>query len=387
MASRQRRLFKELGLLIETPQANPYSELGLHPDLVGDLLKEDPSGEALRVIAAGMWRVLSRRYHTDVSGTGDSDRFQRLESANNRIGGALPATLHRWVEERKEAASHNAQLQAQQEAFVQQAAELVRKNMELGGHPLHFSQTKWSQGVLLRRRAGALLLREYPEGGVHIVPGRKPNIDNTLTSSDFHFFMTQHRSFGLEPGTKIATYSDGLGRASILTSELDFVMDISDPVHDHGGERHSSSDSNFWARSDSPSLLVTQVPGSKLDTDHSKTRLTLFPQEVGKAGSRNMVWSLGMEVAGTVEDTSFYKRSQHSGAVGAAALRGASSRATANHFGLFATSAAEIVALGAGYSPLLAPGNSLLLYDSTHNTPVITDASVIGMLGNGAQTS
>ena len=62
MASRQRQLFEELGMLEEPVQeANPYETLGIDAEFAQNLLKEDPSGSTLQFVTGGMYRVLSRQ--------------------------------------------------------------------------------------------------------------------------------------------------------------------------------------------------------------------------------------------------------------------------------------------------------------------------------------
>lgn|GEM_PF-3392053 len=379
------RIFEELGLLAEPAQENPYEVLGIHPVKARELLAEDPSGGTLREFANRTHRWLAQHYYEDVGRKGDRAQFERVTAADQRVKDASGAALRRWLDAPALSAQNQKQ-QAEQVAVMQRAVALVQQNMELGTHPDHFSQTRWSQGVLLQRRTGALLLREHVEGGVRVQPADEPQFDVRNSAADFHGFLDRHGAFGIEPGTKIAAYLDESGRASLLTSKLGFMMDITNPVAAHRDVLHEQwRDLGHWANSTNPLLIATEV-SEQADRSRLKTKMTAFPSAVtGRAGTRVKAWDLDMQVAGTVEDAAYFRRARVAKPSGAAALSGGERTTATNYFGVLATTTLELVAREAGYTPLVAPGNALLLFDNGHNVPVVTDVSVIGMLGSGSQ--
>jgi hypothetical protein len=404
MASKRAKLLQELGLLAEDTKPNPYGVLGLQPGFIHNLLREDPSGTTLRFITNGVARVLTRVYHSDNPKTGNDDRFTAIDDAKLRIDAASPDALLRWAKADGAATTAaNNRLLEQREAVATRAAELVRNNIELGNHPQHFSQLAWSQGVLVQRKDTSVLIRPYADGGLQARQGQvsmldqdRGPLDPRSQASDFHNFLRRYGSFGLEPGSKIATYIDENGRASILNADLGFLMDITAPVERHRAKRRrrlyqnvgtAADTSDVWSRSADPLLMVTSVPYAE-NAEGAAAQITYFPQRMGtahKSGTHmNLTWDLSMEVAGSTNEDLFRKIRYSSGAVGAAAIAGANTRQASNHFGLVAIPTTHIIEHDAGYSPLIAPGSALLLYDEASRMPVVTDTQIVGMIGNGA---
>lgn len=396
----RRRIFEELGLLNEPEPTNPYKTLGLDPAFAGELLREDPSGEMIRLAAGALRQALAKRYHPDVPKTGNADRFREIDEANSRIQEAQEQqgqkiTLARWsrVEQSGVPSSQLEKARTERESLVTHAAELFQTNLELGNHPQHFSQLQWTQGALLQRGSSALLLQQLPEGGVQIARGDSLKIGEVKQSLeesqafDFPAFLRQHELFGLEPGSKIVAYVDQEHRASILAPDLSFIMDITVPVTEHREKRkripQGQNDPSFWARARSPVLFITSVPvASQVTTP--KTQIITFSDI--KDSARSAAWELPLEVAGTVSDQDFFNRMRYTKNVGATAIVG-NAQYTMQHFNLIATPARKFIENDPKYSPVLLNGSSLVLYDPTNDTPVVTDAKVIGMIGSNSRAA
>lgn len=382
MASRQ-RLFTELGLLDETEEVNPYETLGIDAGFAQELLKEDPSGSTLRSVTGAISRVLSRQYHPDVGETADVERFRLVQAAHESVTNATPTELRRWSKVERVASSIRLEkMREASNARVEGTSELVRLNMELGHDPRHFSQLRWTQGVLARHNKATLLLRTQQQG-LDIVRGQ--HVTDGLSGQplgSFHGFMHQQSYFGVEPGTRTATYIDGKGRATLLRSDLGFIMDITAPVQSFAKRRARSKtpEEASWARSEDPLLITTTFPEADFATP-AETQLVVFS---GKNRRLATKWELPLDISGSVADPSFYKRIRHRSVVGAFALTGPG--AQQSHFNVIPTSTQEMVDQDAGYSPLVTPGNSLVLYDQHNRVPVATDVRILGMLGNGPQS-
>ncbi|HKU18028.1 MAG TPA: hypothetical protein VJP80_02030 [Candidatus Saccharimonadales bacterium] len=405
MPSRRAKLFAELGLLAEDQPVNPYGVLGLDLDAAHALLREDASGGALRDVTRALFRVFSRRYHPDNSDTGNEERFKAVTEAQQRITDASDAALLRWAKAEGTASSTQLnKLQAQRKEIAERAAALLRQNMDLGHHPHHFLQLEWAQGLLLQRNDTAILLREQQNGGLEIRRGETPGFNKSPTKpttssqiTDFKHFLWVQRSFGLQPNTNIHTYIDESGRASVLDEDLRFLIDISDPVaayRKHRARKVIRTDdrwdpSDFWSRSPYPLLLATHTPATSTDSAmDSSGEVIHFPDWAGlKTTGKRMAWDLPMEVAGTCSDNMLFERTKHNRIIGAIAVTGGSARKTTNLFGMAPVPLAHFIQQDLGYSPLITPGNSLLLYDTANRTPLITDTQVVGMLGSSAQAA
>lgn len=403
-----KQLFEELGLLEEAQApVNPYNSLGIDLGFARELLADDSTGETLRSVADGMYKVIARRYHPDTN-SDHPERYQAAEEANRQLSQAPLSALSRWTKADSAPASpsQGSGLQNKLAATAGRVADLLHENFEYGQHPLHFSSLWAAQGVLLKRGSRTLLLRQQQSGGVSILPGTTAKLEGGVGKArhmsqvfDFQSFMRAHKSFGLEPGTTIATYIDENRRASILRSDLSFLMDISDPVADHRklhAQASLKSDSakseqykTFWLRSPDPLLFITQTPGAESEGE-IEAQFIQFDKHIAGAGTglgRAMGWDIPMEVAGSVADESFFKRVQYGKAAARIAISGGSSRTARRYFQMAATQARHIIEQDAGYSPLLTHGNRLLLYDRTSGSPVATDATIIGMVGSNARAS
>lgn len=402
---RQNNLFNELGLLADEELVNPYEVLGMSARFAGDLLQEDRSGEALKIVASGMHRLLSRRYHPDVRETGDAARFRGLNDANERIENASTASLSRWAKaERGSGSAATDRLLTQRETAAVRAAEIIRVNMEFGHHPQHFSQLPWTHGVIVERNRSLLLMRQLENGGMRVVRGVAADMvkDDMLSDTmrhafDFRAFLKRNESFGIAPGTKIAAYVDELGRASILGADLSFRMDVSDPVMMYQAQRsrfsneqmNQSNNGDNGQQVKSPVLYMMSVPEQKKPQKQATqpdSKVVVFPNRHGdSASSRDMTWDMDLEVAGSLSDVTFFRRIRHAKQSGAAAIN-AATRTPQDHayFNLFAFQTRQLIENDAGYTPLLTPGNALLMYDQNLMMPVATDAKLIGLIGSNA---
>jgi hypothetical protein len=384
MAS-QRQLFEELGMLEErAEEANPYETLGIDAGFAQNLLKEDPSGSTLQLVTGGMYRILSRQYHPDAGKDGDAERFHPIKTAHENIVNATPTELRRWSKVERVASSIRLdKMREESNARVNDASELVRLNMELGHDPRHFSQLRWTQGVLVHHNRATLMLRTNSQG-IEMLRGQR-YAENQINQSagSFHNFMRRSDYFGIERGARTATYIDEEGRATLLQSDLSFIMDITAPVQHFVNRRSYSAnpEANLWARSAHPVLITTTFPEGKARTDE-ETQFVTFSE---KNRSAKAASELPLEVAGSIADPNFYRRIRHRASVGLLALKGTGAQQT--HFNVIPVSVQEMIDQKAGYSPLILPTTSLALYDPQHRMPVATDVRILGMLGNGPQNA
>lgn len=389
---RGRDLFEELGLLAQEQETNPFTDLGISVELARQLLDENSKGDTLRFVATGMYRTLSRVYHPDIDPS-KTEYFKKISGANTRVEKAKKDELMRWTRrEQTIGTAKVSQEQSRREVIASRAAQLLSVNMELGSHPQHFSQLRWAQGVLLRHKEATLLARPAKEG-LQVIKGEEFALDRArlpvsrqTQAFDFQRFLLQHHSFGLEPETNIAAYIDDTGRATLLNTDLSFMMDITDPVSAYRrrrvkstrAEREAADGADGWTRSTDPGLLFTQVPGPTSLTE-TQSKFISFPLSKKLTFNR----SVPLDVAGSIEDTEFFRTVRFNRSAGAAALGGRKSMPA--HFGMTSVPALQLIEQDPQYTPLIAPGNSLLLFDPRSRLPVVTDAEIIGMIGNGAQ--
>lgn len=381
MPPRRRQLFEDLGLMEETPETNPYESLGLDANFVDELLKEDVEGDAVRIIAGGMFRILSRRYHSDVPETGDATRFQEIKSASTRIDDATPGQLRRWTKVERVASSIQlGKIRDQANERVNKVSELVQLNMELGSSPRHFSQLRWAQGVLLHQNRSTLLARAGSQG-LEITRGDRQSAHSTTS---FQGFMKRNRFFGLEPGMRYAAFIDETGRTTLLESDLAYLMDISDPVDKFRNRKRKETEKEadeLWAQSSEPLLLTSRIPGFGEEDEQTPDQMVIFRDTIRNIPTK---WHVDMNVSGSISNPNFFRRIRHRNTIGAAALSG-SANTQASHFNVIPTSVEEMAEQDAGYSPLVDPGTSLVLFDPINRAPVATDTRILGMIGNGPQ--
>jgi curved DNA-binding protein CbpA len=392
MAGGRRKIFQELGLIDEPARLNPLHILGLDPSFSAELLKEDPNGSALKLVTDALYRALSKRYHPDNPSTGNAERFQQIHEAHNRITEGEKDSLHLWSKvEKSSSRDQIEQRKTERELWLTRGANLLQTGIESINHPQHCSQLQWAQGVLLQRAGYTFLGRPYgyssDSRGLSILRGQmvgpKDISSHNPQAFDFKTFMIRNQSFGLPPKTKIATYIDEEGRASILKSDLTFIMDITEPVFKYQ-QRLVPDHSNAWSRSPDPLFFVTDVP-EKSTKVVAPMQIVTFPNRIGPE-SQNMNWELPMEAVGSLADQTFFDRMKHK-TIGATALAGSQAlRATGpGHFNLLSTPPHALFMQDAGYSPLLTNGNALLLYDPVSETPVATNTKILGMLGSNSQ--
>ncbi len=401
--NKQRRLFEEIGLLDEEVQANPYQVLGLSQDFATEMLAEDPSGETLRSITGALHKALARQYHPDVGKTADPERFRGITEADQRIAGASISSLSRWAKENRHASSSSTQvnkLREDNEKFVTKATDVLQNSLEYGSHPLHFSRLEDSQGVLLKRQRSSLLLRQ-DEVGVTVRGGQVANLDSLKATThetqafDFRGFLSKHQSFGIAPDTPIVGYIDETGRASILSSELVFMMDVTDPVNDRRMQREKLSatektmndGTDQWLRTKDPVVIITKTPNA-VATKRPEAQIITFPNLLSAQGSRReLTWDLSMEVVGSVADKKFFSQMRSNTDLGAIALAGSEKQKTLSYFNMIATQARHLIEQAPGYTPLIQHGNSLMLFDKSNHLPVITDASILGVMGSDSRSA
>lgn len=403
MASgRKNRIFEELNLLDQEEDANPYVVLGLSQEFASELLEEDPSGEALQFAVNGLYRTLSKRYHPDNPTSGNADRFKEMDAANLRVSEASVSSLRRWLSSGRPIVRSSEiakKMQAEKNRMVDYATELLNSELELGNHPKHFSKLEDAQGILLQRARTTLLLRPSPSG-TYISKGTVTDLTNVRRSLeetqafDFQGFLSRNESFGLAPNTDIVTYIDERGRASILTPDLEFIMDVTDPVEERRRQRANTTngqrpkevnrDISAWSDTHNPILFITKTPS--IQGAVPPTQLVTFSTAYdGQSGTQEQPWNIPLNVVGSISDKTFFNKTRKSADTASAALSGSSQQRAKNHFNLLATQTRQLVEDNPGYTPLIQGGNSLLLYDAKNKMPVVTDAKVVGMIGSNSR--
>lgn len=387
MASRKHhKLFEELGILDQSPPFNPYETLGLDPNFANEILKERDGLATLRAAATALYRVLAKRYHPDVAGTGDEQRFHEITQANERIEDADKETLVRWSRKEEYAdRSATKRIKDERQKLVQEFTELFQDNIELGNHPDHFSQLAWGQGLLLQRANLPYLLHPSESGGISIVRGHKEQEIMNQNALDLARFLSQYDSFGLEPGEIVGAYITS-ERASLVDQELHFIMDITDPIAHYRGRRKfikvgTPDPDGFWTRSEDPLLIRTTVLDKKSAPQQSANQMIVFSDN-----DESPSWNLPFEVVGVLQNSKIFNRIRHRGNQDAQALESIQKRGSA-YFKMAASPVHLLIEKESQYSPLLGGRGSLVLYDTDNRMPIITDISVLGLIGSNSRAS
>lgn len=408
MPSRHERLFEELGIATDAPALNPFSELGIDPAFAAELLRADVSGKDMELMARNAYRTLSRLYHPDSGAHPDTDRFQRLKEAEKMIVGADRSRMMRWAKTDRAPASSSreAKLRENNKALLERSSEALERTMRLGHHALHYSELTWSQGLLAQRGDMLLLIREDEQNpGISVHRGHTMTHNNPLPSDaeekaralrpqelDFmgvQRFLQENDSFGLRPGTRIGLYMDEVGRTSILEDDLAFTMDVTAPVaayrEEYDGRKITSKeriedDLEEWSKTGIPTLHMTKVP-TKTTKKPIPVQSTIFPSN--RRGFEP--WRLPHEVVGHVGDPEFKNRIRKHRQTGAQAIASsARSSGGATYFNINAVPTETLITEDAQYSPLLVTGQDLLLFDTEHRMPALTDVKIMGVIGSHA---
>ncbi|HWB39209.1 MAG TPA: hypothetical protein VG604_03105 [Candidatus Saccharimonadales bacterium] len=401
VTKKQQNLFEELGVLTEAEPVNPYHTLGIDPNFVRDLLQEDPSGKAVRTFASAAYRGLSQLYHPDNS-PDNADKFRTITGARDQITEATTDGLSRWsrVQRASRAVSLDS-LSARVELVLNQSAETIQSTMRFGRDPLHFTQERWAQGILLEHGSGLLLARRsIDDAGLRVTKAvdlstdriqRIPAGDNKEVLFDFRNFLDNHDSFGIEPGAPVRAFVDG-DRATILNDDLSFMMDVSEPVADfrriremtRGRDDQRVGGEDAWLRRSSPSMYRTSSGGTK--ASQRPLKIWVFQEHIraDEQTSHDLGWNIPFFSAGSVAPN-YYQKMKHSKESGRLALRSAQlARHEHAYFNWLPVTVRSLIDENASYSPVIATGNSLLLYDAASDAPIATDTKIIGLLGNNA---
>jgi hypothetical protein len=375
-------VFEELGLLEEAAPVNPYDILGLNPGSARELIGLDNTGDSLRIVVSGLHRAMSRLYHPDTGKTANVDRFGEITRAKEQIDTASAATLLRWS--KQESSPGNSAVKRLQEshaAQLGQIGEMLLRGFDSSLDPKHFAKLEWAQGLLIRRDTNTALVRQKEDGGLQMQLAKSSWVAGRPQVEDFHNFLENHQNFGIEPGTDIAVFIDENKRSSILSSDLTFMMDVTGPIRElqrvMSRKQEIKEKDLGWSHMTAPTLTTTTIRRSR--NNLPRLQQTIFSN--GREGTES-IWDIPFEVAGSFENNKLFNQVKHSKAAGAAALMGSSSYATGSFCNFSALPITRLSEPSVGYTPLLQSGNSLMLYDTEHSFPVVTDALVVGVIGS-----
>jgi len=412
---RQQKLFDSLNLNTAAPETNPFDDLGLSRGVARELLENGNKAagrEALSLAASALYRTLSRVYRQDIEplAVGNSSRLTKIQRAHERIGAAEHEALLSWSreEQRSPDSSVVTALEsrlARTQRAVDQAANILGDGFAVGRHPNHFSQLPLAHGVLLKRGESFVLTRPMPDQGISVLPSSviavdessrqlfdpgttRPPASDIYDGFGFLTFMRRNQSFGLEPGMKVGAFLEEGGRTSLLRSDLSFLMDVTAASREYQEDtaRRDPIVAIHTSQADSQrtTLFTTTVPIGTADTTSVNVMTFSKPQR-----GEDPTWNHPtLEVVGSVGNDELFTGIRSSTRTGMTAIEAAHSdryRGLFNFFGLPLGRLLE--SEDSGYSPVLEPGNRLLLYDMQTGTPLITDAKIIGMIGSNAIAS
>lgn len=414
MSTKRRRMFEELGLLSEELPTNPLHDLGIEPGFARTLLGESAAEKRdLELVAKSTYRALSRLYHPDTGDQPNSDKFHGISSALKQIEDASPSQLLRWCKVERGSASSQAvsSLKEQNQQLLEQASEVIGRTLRLGNHALHYSQLSLSQGLLAQRKGMPLLIRNDTETGtINVQRGVVLNREEAFMDDaddaydaeedevlietramNFHRFLSNHDSFGIPNGSRIALYMDEAGRASILEPDLSFVMDVSGPIAKHRQENANKKKrtkerivdelGKKWSKA-GIATLQTAIVGLDNIRD-AEMQTTIFPRD--KRGYET--WSIPMEVVGHVSNAEHLKRKSVQKTGARAIASSVYTPSSAAYFDLTAIPVEQLIVGDADYSPLLVSAQDLLLYNPEIQMPVLTDAKILGIIGSHSDSS
>jgi hypothetical protein len=396
LASRQNEIFAELGVLDEPEPVNPYVALGIDANFADQLLKEDRSGAALKSYSNGVYRLLTRRYHADIQDTANPERFREITDAIEKIESANRSALSRWSRLGRPAVSLQFdKVRKENEEVINRTTELIQTDLENGHDPNHYSQIAWAQGLLVGSRNLTFLMRRVGHGGMSIIFGQKQPLTSggrakgENQSIDIQTFLRTNKNFGLPADTQLSVYIDENGRSTILDPSLRFLMDITDPIARYRSRRERYTNaklneigsSDLWSRAKDPIIFITTTSSVENQKKAVETSIISFPRQIQEATT---IWHIPYEVAGSFADDSFFRRMRATSRSGQLALNGGTAAAETRGFTFVSAKTRSLVDQDVGYTPVMQPGNSLMMYDSTLRIPIATDAKVIGILGSNS---
>lgn len=403
MPSSRDRLFDELGLRDVEEPTNPLTDLFIDAAAAQELLVDDDSGETLRLVAKSIARVLARKYHPDTGENPDTDRLEEVTAAKEKIIEASPAALRRWTRQpgvRRSGESRESK--EARERLTANAVNILQSSIELGSHPEHFGQLRWSQGVIGERNGNLLLLRQTQADGLQVLGGTAFGSAAMLDEGEIKFsladvsrdvrdFFRRKDNFGLAPETPYMLYIDENGRASLLSRDLKFLMDITGPIAEIHEQRDALSNKersdigtkDLWARNRNPLLISSRMPGKLAGVP--VTRAVQFPTAISYS-NRDVAaaWVLPFSVAGSISDTGFFGKFKHNQKSGALEITASQGVEGAGMFNLLGVPTEALLSQNPGYTPLVSPKNRLVLFDDERKMPIVTDLQIVGLLGNDA---
>jgi hypothetical protein len=389
-----REVFEELGILDTEAQTNPFETIGISSALATELLREDPSGADLKLAAKGLHRALSQLWHPDVDQLGENtDKFLEVQAANERISTATPASLHRWT---KVAGVDSKKIKEEYEKAKQditdRATNIYESMLSDVDHPLNFRRFKSSNGLVLKLPDSIVLMRAETTGETSITKGRSTiytanasgfiNKDTLRYASSLNLFLRQLyldnrldrqvKTIYLSGNDDMFLYGHNFSLLAETGAELVSTREVIEAV--------PKEVSPFWMRADYPQLIELQCDNQgtlEAARINSFRALSRFPDH---RVDTQMKWLTDYKVVGSTPNVDFIRELITDHYAAPRQALSTSDEVTNLPILLQPFKSKDLFNKNSEYTPLLLPGNLILLKNTVDEQYSISTAEIVGLL-------
>lgn len=370
----------------------------MDPEFVSRLLVDDETGQTVKFIAGAFARQLVKVYHPDSSDMGgDSNRFEQVRSAADRISGASIAALGRWATGSRPSGMVDAErYRAERDDSVRRAVELHEYGLEHARHPDHFRHFTDAKGLLLHGRGKFYLARPDGDQTIKLTPAQRDimtvmdgDMPEDVRSKDISDFLVANGLFDTTPGAIRQLFLDGAAGLRLYDADFNYVGDadvalrkkLDDRQHATGQARRALGWRDLWSRREHPSIITIATTA---DGDSVEVRNVLeFVERMRPHRTRStteLTRHLPLAVVGSTGEDFAERMMRAPGGKQREALPGAGPSARLLiRLASFATG--RLFEYDAAYTPLLTAGNTLMLrQQNATQTAIATDAKIAAFL-------
>lgn len=393
-------IFNELGLLDEPDPTNPLQTLGLDLEFASGMLIEDPSGQAVQLIAGALAKELSKRYHTDADESGSRERFDEVREAAGRVSNASTAALGRWAVKPRPVAVDAERLRAERDAVQERAVHMHEQSIELASHSDHFRSFTSSIGLVLRQRSAIYLAQPDGNEAFTVIAGSTRTytdlVDDYFTrkdiqhaSQDVSDFLVANKLLDPTPGTVRHLFLDGGPGMRIYDNEFakPVVTDVELAEKRRARqdmtarEKRKVGSTDMWARRDNPAIItVATANDGESASVLSTTQFDTGRLERSRKKRSIFAWNIPYSVVGSSPKEFANKMLKAPPTMQREALQGQVATAD-SPIRLASFNIRQFLEQDDAYTPLLTRGNALVLrYVDAARTSIVAEATIAALL-------
>ena len=388
-----REIFEGLGILDDTPPANPFDEIGISREMAGELYQNDKSGELVKLAVRGLYRSLTQIYHPD-PGTADSERFQAIQEAYDQIGEATSASLQRWTRVTLPESQKTIELLKEEKGVrTERASGIIESLVEEADNPLFFSNFSKANGLVVRSD-NLCLIQPIKKGLSRVTGTGSPTYYTSQarplasglwqTAAGVEAFFEADKKKGYNNQAVNMMFLNGSGEIYLYDKDQQTVARSDDTLAEMTKKKSGSGDigRTMWMRETDPQVMYIN---RGVDGKISKVLSFEFPPKVSsrdrsKLKDANIAWETEYEVLGSTSNQKLFGVLGIKNTQGATRPLSSSGEATNIPMRLQAFSFEDLLGQDSQYTPLLTPGNSLILRDPLSHQLIVTDAEILAIL-------